>query len=155
MHACGLTSTPWGCLLQAALFAAVRRPRRDERLAAIRAALEAGADVNARDSAGWCALEDAVLIPDAAAMYAVVQLLLAAGAAVRAKGDAGREPLQVAASNPNAEAVVAALRALAAAGGDVRAKTEIGREPQPERRGSRSSDCNAGGGRGRCAGQGQ
>ena len=81
-------------LLQAALLDAVQVPRRAECLAAIRAALEAGADVNARDSIRATPLHWAVSDNnDAAAVAAAVELLAAAGANVRAKDKYDEEPL--------------------------------------------------------------
>ena len=104
-------------LLQDALFAAVELPNRDECLAAIQAALDAGADVNARESrGGFSALHFAAFNRDAAAVKAAVQALVAAGADVRAKAIDGREPLDCVPLNRNAEAAAAAVQSLVAAG---------------------------------------
>ena len=102
--------------LQDALFDAVKVPRRAECLAAIRTALEAGADVNARDGKRWTPLHWAAYNTDAAAVTAAVETLVAAGADVRANDGYGHEPLHMAAFNSNAKAAAAAVRALLAAG---------------------------------------
>ena len=82
--------------LQAALDRAVELPSSDDCLAAIQAALAAGADVHARDSEGRTALHRAVRQnPGAAAVTAALRALLAAGSNVWAKANNGREPLQV------------------------------------------------------------
>ena len=120
---------------RAALRDAVVRPNRDDCLAAIRAALAAGADVNAGDSD-----EDdercltplhlcSKLNPDAEAVTAAVKALVAAGAEVRAMDRFGQEPLHYAASNQDAKAAAAAVAVLVAAGADVRAKEDFGQEP--------------------------
>ena len=85
-------------------------PRRAECLAAIRAALEAGADVNAKDDDGWTPLHMAAgFNTDAAALTAAGETLMAAGAAVQAKTYYGEEPLHEVARNSNAEAAAAAV----------------------------------------------
>ena len=103
-------------LLQAALLEAVRVPRRADCLAAIRAALEAGADVNARSALGSTPLHySARFNEDAEGLTAAVEALLAAGADVRAKDSGGHEPLHWVASNSYDQASAAAVRALLAA----------------------------------------
>ena len=80
-------------LLQFALHRAVRMPRRAECLAAIHAALEAGADVNAKWSLELTPLHEAAYFNiDAAAVTAAVEVLLGAGADVRATDNFSREP---------------------------------------------------------------
>ena len=114
-------------VLQADLFRAARRPDQDDCRAAIRAAMEAGADVNARGYEGLTPLHWAVREnPNAAAVAAAVQALLASGADVRAKNEAlyEQEPVHLAAYNESAEAASAAVQALMAAGADVRAKCD-------------------------------
>ena len=126
------SSAPHGdALLQAALFAAVQVPRRAECVAAIHAALEAGADVNSRDAASWTPLHTAACNnTDAAAVAARVETLVAAGGDVRARTDRGFEPLHLVAFNFNAKASVqAAIQALLAAGADALAKEICGRTP--------------------------
>ena len=87
-------------LPQDALINAVKVPRRTECVAAICAALEAGADVNSRSSMGWPPLHYAASCnTDAVALTAAVEVLAAAGADVRAKNNYGREPLHRAAHN--------------------------------------------------------
>ena len=114
----------WGAphleaLLQAALFAAVTVPRRAECLAAIRADLEAGADVNARRHGSHTPLHWAARYnTDAEAVTAALEALLAAGADVRVKSIFGAGPLQWAAWNDCNEAAAAAVRVLLAAGAD-------------------------------------
>ena len=98
-------------------------PRRVECLAAIRAALEAGEYVNARNEYGWTPLQQAAgFNNDVAAVKAAAELLLTAGADVRAKHDAGGEPLHAAVRNNDAEAGAAAVQALLEAGADALAK---------------------------------
>ena len=73
-----------GCSLQLDLYDAVQVPRRAECLAAVHAALEAGADVNGKVR-GITPLHCAVrLNTDASAVSAAVSALAAAGADVRA-----------------------------------------------------------------------
>ena len=117
-------------LLQAALLAAVQVPRRAECLAAIRAALEAGADVNARDHWGLTPLRAAIgFNHDAAAVTAAVEALVTAGADVRAKAAWGAEPLHMSGSNRCGQALAAAVHALLAAGADALATDNAGRTP--------------------------
>ena len=116
--------------LQYALFRAMKVPRRAECLAAIREALEAGADINASGVDDYTPLHEAVQFNhDAAALKAAVEVLLAAGANVRAKDYFGREPLHRAALNSSAEASAAAAEALLEAGADALAKDNRGRTP--------------------------
>ena len=105
-------------------------PRRAECQAAIRAALEAGADVIVRNYCRntllhWAAHSNT----DAAAVTAAVEALVAAGADVRAKNDYEFEPLHWATINRNTEAAAAAAEALLAAGVDALAKTYYGEKP--------------------------
>ena len=116
-------------LLQAALIAAVEVPRRAECLAAICAALEAGADVNARTDYGgtplhWAAYRNL----DAAAVTAAVEALLAVGLDVRAKDDYATA-LHAAVKNSSDEAAAAAVQTLLAAGADALAKDNNGWTP--------------------------
>ena len=109
-------------------------PRRADCLAAIRAALEARADVNARrnDSryGGWTPLHNAACLnTNAAAVAAAVEVLVAAGADVRARTVNGFGPLHRAAWNTNAEAAVAAVQALLPARADPLAKDGHGHTP--------------------------
>ena len=106
-------------------------PRRAECLAAIRAALEAGADVHATGFGKWTPLSLASLCnTDAAAVTAAVEALVAAGADVRSASIAGQEPLHFAVNNSNAQAAAAAARALLQAGkADALAKNSVGWRP--------------------------
>ena len=116
-------------LLQVALRRALKEPSRAECLAAIRAALEAGADVNARGYKGMTPLHEAADNKDAAAVKAALEELLAAGADVRAMDDSGREPLHCACLNSNDQAVAAAVQALLAGGSDAAVKDDDGWTP--------------------------
>ena len=72
--------------VQASLHEAVQMPNRRACLAAIYASLEAGADVNARNEAGYTALELAARRnTDAAAASKAIAVLVEEGADVRAK----------------------------------------------------------------------
>ena len=95
-------------------------PRRAECLAAIRAALEAGANVNAMDWEGQTPLHRAVTLnTDAAAVTAAVETLVAAGADVHCEAlDCRSQPLLMATTNSDTKAAAAAVRALLAAGAD-------------------------------------
>ena len=104
-------------------------PNRGACLAAIRAALDAGQDVDARGRRGFTPLHSAMSKSDAEAVKAVVAMLVAAGADLRAKDTLGMEPLHYAALNRNAEAAAAAVAALVEAGAVVRAKDSKGVEP--------------------------
>ena len=117
-------------LLQTFLRLAVKVSGRAECLAAIRSALEAGADVNARSEWGWTPLLWAVWVnTDTAAVTAAVELLVATGANVLAKDDFGTTGLHMATCNSNAKAAAAAVQALLAAGANALAKTTAGWTP--------------------------
>ena len=145
-----LTITPWGRLLQACLFRGVLLSNPDDCLAGIHAALEAGADANARDSEGWSPLERAAAqCPGGAVVTVALQALLAAGADVRAKDDIGHQPLYAAASNSNAEATAGAVAAgrggsRCAGTGQQWPRVAARGSWKPECRGSSSSDRKAG-----------
>ena len=123
-----LRSTPLETpLLQDALWRAVVVPRRAECLAAVHAALEAGAGLGTWGGWGRTALHSAARFnTDATALTATVEALVVAGADVRFKDIDGAEPLHAAPHNSNAQAAAAAVRALLAAGVEVLAKTNGG-----------------------------
>jgi ankyrin repeat protein len=89
-------------------------------VAILQALVDAGADVNARNSRAATALHWAV------ADEAKVKLLLLSGASVNAKTVEGRTPLYAAASLPGG---AAAVRHLLEAGADVNAATLVGATP--------------------------
>lgn len=117
--------------MQAALFDAVSLPRRFGCLAAIYAALEAGASIGARNADGLTPLHWAVLHnPDAAAIEAAIAVLAAEGADVNDSSNSNKEsPLHLTADNLHAEAAGAAVRALVKAGCNVNAKGQRGLMP--------------------------
>lgn len=116
---------------QVELFQAVLIPRRLSCLAAIYAALDAGADVQARNSEGLTALHLAAeRNENPAAVAAAIKVLVAEGADVRAKdSEDGAEPLHLAAQYSSGKAAAAAIAALLDAGADVRAADQDGGQP--------------------------
>ena len=107
--------------LQEALFKAVQLPGRHQCLAAIYAALAAGASLTAHDKDGLNALHLAARYNlDAEAVAAAISALVAEGTNVNVKTKSKLRALHLAAVNPNAAAAAAAVRELAAAGASIR-----------------------------------
>ena len=89
----------------------------------VQAAIKAGANVNARDEAGWTPLQRAAFKnPNPK----VITILLKAGADVNARDEDGLTPLHLAAvANSNTEVITALLEA----GADVNSRAEYGSTP--------------------------
>ena len=126
-----LSSATTPPILQDALWKACQLPGRHSCLAAIHAALAAGAAANAATPSGLTACHIvAHHNPDAEAISAAIPLLVAEGASVDARYAVNQATaLHYAATNPSADAAVAAILALVAAHADVHAKTWSGAEP--------------------------
>lgn len=126
-----LSSATTPPILQDALWKACQLPGRHSCLAAIHAALAAGAAANAATPSGLTACHIvAHHNPDAEAISAAIPLLVAEGASVDVRYAVNQATaLHYAATNPSADAAVAAILALAAAHADVHAKTWSGAEP--------------------------
>lgn len=109
----------------------MKLPGRRRCLAALYAALAAGASPTRTSASGMTALHLAARFnTHAEAVTAAIAALVAEGADVHAGVAADQaSPLHYAATNPNPDAAVAAVLALTSAGANIRSKTKHGGEP--------------------------